>query len=57
MTTHWIHIAVSWGLTGVTFLGLAIAAVLRQRAATATLKRLDLRGDSRARGDGRGRDA
>ncbi|WP_439552916.1 heme exporter protein CcmD [Falsiroseomonas sp.] len=57
MTTHWIHITASWGLTLATFGGLAIAAMLRSRAAAATLKRLDPRGDSRAGGDGRGRDA
>ncbi len=49
MTTHWIHITASWGLTLLTFAGLAIAAVLRHRAAAATLKRLDPRGDSRGR--------
>ena len=51
MTTHWIHVTASWGLTLATFAGLAITAMLRSRAAAATLKRLD------PRGDGRGRDA
>ena len=49
MTLHWIHITASWGLVGATFAALAIAAVLRQRAATATLKRLDPRGEGRGR--------
>lgn len=49
MTTHWMHIIASWGLTGGTFAALAIAAVLRSRNAAATLKRLDPRGDARGR--------
>jgi len=49
MSLHWIHITAAWGLVAAAFGGLAIAALLRERAATATLKRLDPRGDSRGR--------
>ena len=49
MSLHWIHITASWGLVLGSFAALAIAALLRERAATATLKRLDPRGDSRGR--------
>jgi hypothetical protein len=55
VSLHWIHITASWGLVAATFGGLAIAALLRQRAAAATLKRLDPRMD--LKGDTRGRDA
>jgi hypothetical protein len=59
VTTHWLHIAAAWGLTGASFSALAIAAALRQRRATATLKRLDpraeLRGESRAESPGESR--
>jgi hypothetical protein len=47
MTTHWVHITVSWAGTLLVFAGLAIAAVLRQRQAVARLKRLDPRGEPR----------
>lgn len=49
MSTHWVHVIASWGLTLATFVGLAVAAVMRHRAASATLKRLDPRGDARGR--------
>jgi hypothetical protein len=45
MTTHWLHVTLSWGLTTVVFGALAIGAFLRQRAAAARLKQLDPRGD------------
>lgn len=45
MTTHWIHITLSWAGTLAVFGGLAIAAVLRQRQAVVKLKRLDPRGE------------
>jgi hypothetical protein len=44
MTTHWLHVTISWAGTLAVFAALAVSAVLRQRAATATLKRLDPRG-------------
>ncbi|NKC32401.1 heme exporter protein CcmD [Falsiroseomonas selenitidurans] len=44
MTTHWVHITLSWAGTLAIFAGLAISAVLRQRQAAATLQRLDPRG-------------
>ncbi len=45
MTTHWVHITASWGLTAGVFGAMAIAAFLRQRAAARRLKQLDPRGD------------
>lgn len=45
MSTHWLHIAASWGLTFCVFGGLAVAAVLRHRGASAMLRRLDPRGE------------
>ncbi|MBU8537144.1 heme exporter protein CcmD [Falsiroseomonas tokyonensis] len=45
MTSHWIHITISWAGTLLVFASLAIAAVLRQRQAQAKLKRLDPRGE------------
>jgi hypothetical protein len=44
MSTHWIHITASWGLTLGVFGVLALGAVLRHRSASAALKRLDPRG-------------
>ena len=44
MTTHWLHVALSWGLTAAVFGGLAIGAFLRQRTAAARLAQLDPRG-------------
>ena len=44
MSTHWIHIIASWGLTFTVFGGLALAAFLRHRSASAMLRRLDPRG-------------
>jgi len=44
MSTHWIHIVASWGLTGAVFAALAIGAVIRHRSARALLKQLDPRG-------------
>jgi len=46
MTTHWLHVTLSWGLTALVFGGLAAGAFLRQRAAAARLKQLDRRGNS-----------
>jgi heme exporter protein CcmD len=45
MSTHWLHVALSWGLSALAFGGLAIGAFLRQRAAAARLRQLDPRGD------------
>jgi hypothetical protein len=46
MTTHWVHITVSWAGTLLVFGGLAVAAMLRQRQAVAKLKQLDPRGEA-----------
>jgi heme exporter protein CcmD len=48
MTTHWLHVTLSWGLTAVVFGGLALGAYLRQRGAAARLKQLDPRGEREA---------
>lgn len=45
MTTHWIHVSLSWGITALVFGGLALGAFLRHRAAAARLKQLDPRGE------------
>jgi heme exporter protein CcmD len=45
MTTHWLHVILSWGVTALVFGGLAAGAVLRHRAAAARLRQLDPRGD------------
>jgi hypothetical protein len=45
VTTHWIHISVSWAGTLAVFAALAISAVLRQRQAAARLRTLDPRGE------------
>ncbi len=45
MTTHWLHVTLSWALTAVVFGWLAIGAFLRQRAAAARLRQLDPRGE------------
>jgi heme exporter protein D len=45
MTTHWLHVSLSWAGTLAVFAALAISAVLRQRQAMAKLKRLDPRGE------------
>ncbi|WP_237216039.1 heme exporter protein CcmD [Falsiroseomonas oryziterrae] len=44
MTTHWLHVTLSWGITALVFGGLAVGAYLRQRAAKARLAQLDPRG-------------
>ena len=46
MTTHWLHVILSWGVAALVFGGLAVGAVLRHRAAAARLRQLDPRGDS-----------
>lgn len=43
MSTHWIHVTASWALVLGGFGAIAIAALLRHRSATTTLKRLDPR--------------
>jgi heme exporter protein CcmD len=48
MTTHWLHVMLSWGLTALVFGGLAAGAFLRHRAASARLKQLDPRGSTDA---------
>lgn len=45
MTTHWLHVSLSWGITALVFGGLAVGAFLRHRAAAARLKQLDPRGE------------
>ncbi len=40
MTTHWLHVALSWGLSLAVFGGLAWAALARHRAAKRALERL-----------------
>jgi heme exporter protein CcmD len=45
MTTHWLHVTLSWGITVLVFGGLAVGAFLRHRAASARLKQLDPRGE------------
>jgi len=44
MSTHWLHVTLSWALTGGVFAALALGALLRHRAATARLRELDPRG-------------
>ncbi|WP_137179299.1 heme exporter protein CcmD [Roseomonas sp. AR75] len=48
MTTHWLHVSLSWGVTALVFGGLAVGAFLRHRAAAARLKQLDPRGEREA---------
>jgi hypothetical protein len=45
MTTHWLHVALAWGVTIAVFTALAIGAFFRHRAATRRLAQLDPRGD------------
>ncbi len=45
MSTHWLHVTLSWGITAAVFGAFAVSAFLRQRSAAARLKRLDPRGD------------
>jgi hypothetical protein len=45
MTTHWLHVTISWALTLGVFGALAGGAFLRQRAAAARLRELDPRGE------------
>ncbi|MGG5820307.1 heme exporter protein CcmD [Falsiroseomonas sp. HW251] len=45
MSTHGLHVALSWGVTAAVFGAFAISAFLRQRSAEARLKQLDPRGD------------
>lgn len=45
MSTHWLHVSLSWGITVVVFGALAVGAFLRHRAAEARLKQLDPRGE------------
>lgn len=45
MTTHWLHVTLSWALTGGVFVALALGAALRHRAAAARLRALDPRGE------------
>jgi hypothetical protein len=44
MSTHLLHVALSWGITVVVFGGFAAGAFIRQRNAAALLKQLDPRG-------------
>jgi hypothetical protein len=48
MTTHWLHVTLSWGLTLLAFTGLGLGAFLRHRAAARRLAKLDPRGDKTA---------
>ncbi len=45
MTTHWLHVTLSWGITAVAFGALAVGAFLRHRSAAARLKQLNPRGE------------
>jgi heme exporter protein CcmD len=45
MSTHWLHVTLSWGLTAVVFGAMAAGAFLRHRAAAARLRKLDPRGE------------
>ncbi|WP_372622887.1 heme exporter protein CcmD [Falsiroseomonas sp.] len=45
MTTHWLHVSLSWAITALVFGGLAFGAFLRHRTAAARLKQLDPRGE------------
>ena len=45
MTTHWVHVSLSWGITALVFGALAIGAFIRHRAAATRLKHLDPRGE------------
>jgi heme exporter protein CcmD len=47
MTTHWLHVALSWGLTLGVFAALAVAATLRYRQARQALDRLEAEGRAR----------
>jgi hypothetical protein len=46
MTTHWLHVTLSWGIVALTFGALALGAFGRHRAAAARLKQLDPRGEA-----------
>jgi hypothetical protein len=48
MTTHWLHVTLSWGLTAGAFGALALGAFLRHRAAATRLRQLDPRGEREA---------
>ncbi len=48
MTTHWLHVALSWGVTVLAFAALGLGAALRHRAAARRLAQLDPRGDRAA---------
>jgi hypothetical protein len=43
VSTHWAHVAASWGLTVVAFGAMALGAWLRHRAARRRLLQLDPR--------------
>jgi hypothetical protein len=45
MTTHWLHVTLSWGAVSLAFGALAVGAFLRHRRATARLRQLDPRGE------------
>lgn len=47
MTTHWLHVALSWGATLGVFGAIAAAAALRVRAARRDLARLETRPNAR----------
>jgi hypothetical protein len=46
MTTHWLHVTLSWGVVALAFGALALGAFFRHRVAAARLKQLDPRGDT-----------
>jgi hypothetical protein len=43
MSTHWWHVALSWGTALALFAGLAVSAMARHRAARLALARLERR--------------
>lgn len=47
MTTHWLHVTLSWAATLGVFAALAIAATVRVRAARRDLARLETRNRDR----------
>jgi hypothetical protein len=48
MTTHWLHVTLSWGVTALVFGALGVGAFIRHRAADARLRQLDPRGERAA---------
>lgn len=45
MSTHWLHVTLSWAITAGVFGALALGAFLRHRAAARRLGQLEPRGE------------